>query len=207
MSKLSTKHVVLGLMIDRSSYGYGLQQQIAERLGFLGLAESAVYKTIERLEADGWIEEAGEKRVGRTRRGVPRILYRATPEGVVQFRDWMARPTDRSALRDELQAKLALSTPTDLPQLLRMAETQQQECLAELATLSRPGLASAGDADVQWSAAARMMVDDFKARWLESLVDWLTAICEVMEERIRRTVDDRKDLPAPPTHGVGSPGA
>jgi DNA-binding PadR family transcriptional regulator len=193
MSRLSTKHVVLGLMIDRSSYGYGLQQQIAERLGFLGLAESAVYKTIERLQDDGWIEEAGEKRVGRTRRGVPRILYRATPEGVEQFRLWMAQPTDRSVLRDELQAKLALSTPTDLPQLLQMAESQQQQCLAELATLSRPGLADAAGADVPWAVAARMMVDDFKARWLESLIDWLTAICEVMEERIERSAEIADD--------------
>jgi DNA-binding PadR family transcriptional regulator len=189
MSRLSTKHVVLGLMMDRASYGYSLQQQIAERLGFLGLAESAVYKTIERLEQDGWIEEAGEKQVGRTRRGAPRVLYRATPEGVEQFRRWMAEPTDRSVLRDELQVKLVLSSPADLPQLLEMAETQAQTCLAELAALSRPGLAGASGSDVSWEAAARMMVDDFKARWLESLVDWLDAICAVMEARLERAAE------------------
>jgi DNA-binding PadR family transcriptional regulator len=187
MSRLSTKHVVLGLMIDRPSYGYGLQQQIAERLGFLGLAESVVYKTIERLEVDGWVEETGEKQVGRTRRGVPRILYRATDEGVEQFRRWMAEPSDRTMLRDELQAKLALSDPADLPRLLETAEAQARECLAELALLGRPSLADAATPDVPWSSAARMMVDDFKARWLESLVDWLDAICEVMEERIEHS--------------------
>ena len=146
MSRLSTKHAVLGLMIDRPSYGYGLQRQVAERLGFLGLAESAVYKTIERLEADGWVEEVGEKLTGRTRRGAPRILYRATPTGVNQFRRWMSAPSDRVTVRDELQAKLALSNPSDLPQLLTMAEAQAQECLAELALLSRPPLASAATA-------------------------------------------------------------
>ena len=189
MSRLSTKHVVLGLMIDRPSYGYGLQQQIAERLGFLGLAESAVYKTIERLEQDGWVEEVGEKQVGRTRRGAPRVLYRATPAGAEQFRRWMAEPSDRAVLRDELQTKLALSNPADLPQLLAMAEAQAQECLAELAQLGRPSLAQATTPDVAWSTATRMMVDDFKARWLESVVDWLDAICEVMEERIRQASD------------------
>lgn len=186
MSRLSTKHVVLGLMIKRPSYGYGLQQQIADRLGFLGLAESAVYKNLERLEQDGWVEEAGERRAGRTRRGVPRVLYRATPEGVDQFRRWMSEPADRSVLRDELQAKLALSDPGDLPRLLETAEAQQRECLAELATLTRPPLATAAGAEVSWDVVARMMVDDFKARWLESLVDWLDAICEVMQERVER---------------------
>jgi DNA-binding PadR family transcriptional regulator len=186
LSRLSTKHVVLGLMIDRPSYGYGLQQQIADRLGFLGLAESAVYKTIERLEEDGWVEEVGEKQVGRTRRGAPRVLYRATPVGVEQFRRWMAEPSDRAVLRDELQTKLALSNPADLPQLLALAEEQAQECLAELAQLSRPSLAHAATPSVPWSSATRMMVDDFKARWLESVVDWLDAICEVMDERIKQ---------------------
>ena len=186
MSRISTKHAVLGLMIDRPSYGYNLQQQIGERLGFLGLAESTVYKTIERLEVDGWVEEVGEKRTGRTRRGAPRVLYRATPAGVSSFKAWMAMASDRAVLRDELQTKLALSDPEDLPRLLQMAEAQSRECLEELVVLARPSLSELATADVEWGVAARFMVDDFKARWLESLVDWLDGICEVMEERIGR---------------------
>lgn len=186
MSRLSTKHAVLGLMIDRPSYGYNLQRQIGERLGFLGLAESTVYKTLERLEVDGWVEEVGEKHAGRTRRGAPRVLYRATPEGVASFRGWMAMTSDRAVLRDELQTKLALSNPEDLPGLLEMAEAQSRECLEELVLLARPSLSELATADVEWSIAARFMVDDFKARWLESLVDWLDGICEVMDERIKR---------------------
>jgi DNA-binding PadR family transcriptional regulator len=186
MGRLSTKHAVLGLMIDRPSYGYNLQQQIGERLGFLGLAESTVYKTLERLELDGWVEEVGEKQAGRTRRGAPRVLYRATPEGVTHFKSWMAESSDRACLRDELQTKLALSDPDDLPRLLELAEAQSRECLDELMALARPSLSELATADVEWSIAARYMVDDFKARWLESLVDWLDGICEVMEERIRR---------------------
>lgn len=187
MGRLSTKHAVLGLMIDRPSYGYNLQRQINERLGFLGLAESTVYKTLERLELDGWVEEVGEKAVGQTRRGAPRVLYRATPAGVAHFKAWMGEASDRSVLRDELQAKLALSDPEDLPQLLATAEAQASECLEELVAVRRPSFADLATADVDWSVAARYMVDDFKARWLESLVDWLDAICEVMEERIRRS--------------------
>jgi hypothetical protein len=29
-----------------------------------------------------------------------------------------------------------------------------------------------------------MMVEDFKARWLEAMVAWLDAVCEVIEARI-----------------------
>jgi len=189
MGRLSTKHAVLGLMIDRPSYGYNLQQQIANRLGFLGLAESTVYKTLERLEQDGWVEEVGQKQVGGTRRGAPRILYRATPKGVISFKSWMAETSDRAVLRDELQAKLVLSDPGDLPRLLEMAEAQSSECLRELVTLARPSLSDLATTDVEWELAAQYMIDDFKARWLESLVDWLDGICEVMEERIKRATE------------------
>jgi DNA-binding PadR family transcriptional regulator len=190
MAKLSTKHLVLGLMIDRPGYGYALQQQVTERLGFLGLAESSVYKTIERLEAEGWVEEMDPRRRGNSHRGAQRVLYRATPEGVDQFKRWMAEPSDRAIVRDELHAKLALSDPTDLPALLRTAEAQSQECLAELASIGQRPLPAA--TDLPWGVVANALVDDFKARWLESLVDWLNEICRVIEERMAEPTADAR---------------
>jgi DNA-binding PadR family transcriptional regulator len=186
MSGLSTRHVVLGLLVERPGYGYDLQQRIDARLGFLGLAESAVYKILERLEVDGWIEEAGQRRIGLTRRGAPRVMYRATPLGREHFKRWLATPCERAILRDELQAKLHLAEPEDLPELLAVAEAQGRECLAELAALRRPALAQVAEPTVPWHDAATMMVDDFRLRSLQTLVDWLDAICELMEERIRR---------------------
>jgi DNA-binding PadR family transcriptional regulator len=187
VSGLSTKHVVLGLLIERPGYGYDLQQRLDARVGFLRLSESAVYKILERLERQGWIEETGEKRFGATRRGAPRVTYRATAVGRERFKEWIATPSDRAVVRDELQAKLNVSDPSDLPELLAVAEAQGRECLAELATLRRPVLAQVAEPDVAWHDAAVMMVDDFKLRWLQTLVDWLDAICDVIEERIERT--------------------
>lgn len=184
MAKLSTKHVVLGLVVERPGYGYSLQQRMSERLGFLDLAESAVYKTIARLEEDGLVEEARQGAGLGMRRGGQRILYQATDRGVDEFRSWMASPSDRAVLRDELQTKLALSNPRDLPQLLRAAEDQSRLCLADLEGLRRGSIGLAGTTSMPWPAAAQMMVDDFKARWLEAMVAWLDAICEVIEARI-----------------------
>lgn len=184
MAKLSTKHVVLGLVIERPGYGYGLQQRMSERLGFLDLAESAVYKTLARLEEDGLVEEARRGPGTPVRSGGQRILYRATEEGVDEFKCWMAAPSDRAVLRDELQTKLALSNPGDLPQLLKTAEDQSRSCLADLDGLRRGPIGLAGTTSMPWPAAAQMMVDDFKARWLEAMVAWLDAVCEVIEARI-----------------------
>jgi hypothetical protein len=114
-------------------------------------------------------------------------MYRATPLGRENFKQWIAAPSERAVLRDELQAKLNLSEPDDLPELLAVAEEQSRECVAELATLRRPVLATVAEPDVPWHHAAVMMVDDLNLRWLQALVDWLNAICELIEERIERT--------------------
>lgn len=191
MAKLSTKHVVLGLMIDRPGYGYALQQQFTERLGFLGLADSSIYKTLERLAADGWVEETEGRALGPRHRGAQRVLYKATPAGVSEFKGWMAQPCDRAVVRDELHAKLVLSDPDDLPDLLRAAEAQSRECLAELAELGQRRALPATP-DPPWGRVAAALVDDFHARWLESLVDWLDQMCKVIEDRMARA-DARAD--------------
>lgn len=189
MSGLSTRHVVLGLLVERPGYGYDLQQRIDARLGFLGLSESAVYKILERLEHDGWIEETGRKAIGATRRGAPRVMYRATALGRERFAAWMATPCQRAVLRDELQAKLNVADPRDLPELLAAAEAQGRECLGELAALQRPALAQAVERDLPWQDTATLMVDDFRLRYLQMLVDWLDGICELLEDRIRSTAE------------------
>jgi DNA-binding PadR family transcriptional regulator len=127
VSGLSTKHVVLGLLIERQGYGYDLLQRARSRFGSLGLSENFVYRTLERLEQDGWIEETGDKSVGNTRRGAPRVMYRSTALGRDRFKEWIATPSERAVLRDDLQAKLNLSEPDDLPELLAVAERQCQE--------------------------------------------------------------------------------
>lgn len=181
MSSLSTKHVVLGLLADRTSYGYALQQQLATRFGFLGLAESAIYKTLERLEVDGCVEQADSKSRGRS----SRVLYRATPEGVEQFRRWMGEPVGQAPVREELHAKLVLAAPSDLPQLLRSVEAQTEACLAELAELADLGGARehlpSHDTSRRWDSTARLLVEDFKARRLESLVAWLGEVADAID--------------------------
>lgn len=181
---VSTKHVVLGLLLERPGYGYDLGQRIDSRLGFLGLSENAVYRILDRLEDEQWIAEVGERRVGRTRRGAARVMYAPTPDGAKRFREWVVSPNERASLRDELRVKLMLADPDDLPELLAAVEQQLAECLADLGAMRRPVLADASRPDVSWPNAAAMLVDEFAARWLQLLADWLEEVCVVLDERI-----------------------
>lgn len=186
MGGISTKHVVLGLLAERPGYGYELAQRLDSRLGFLGLQANSIYRILDRLEDDGWIVEVGQRRIGHTRRGAVRIMYGPTAKGVERLRAWFSAPCDRAGLREELHAKLIVAAPSDLPELLAAVEEQTRECLSDLASMRRPVLADASHPDVPWSNAAAMLVDDFAARWLQCLADWLDNVSVTLEERIER---------------------
>jgi DNA-binding PadR family transcriptional regulator len=187
MSALST-HMVLGLVVERPNYGYGLAKDIAERFSAFSFDHSTVYKTLRRLERDKWIEPAGQKRL-RDVDGYRRTVYRATPVGIAAFKEWMAAGSERPLVRDELQAKLALATPEDLPQLRQVVEDQLSTCIAELMALPSPSLEKARLTTTPWGVAAGMLADGFAIQLLEGTIDWLTLTGEVIDARILENVN------------------
>lgn len=183
--RVSTKHVVLGLMIERRGYGYDLQQRIEERLGFLGLSETSVYRLLDRLEADGFIIETARVASGGTRRGLPRVTYEATPAGVEEFHRWMRAPSPPAVVREELHAKLTLAGDGDLPALIAETQEHEADCLARLRALARrTPLHELADGTLPWPQVAALLVDDALARRLQATVDWLQGVRVVMRRRL-----------------------
>jgi len=181
---LSTKHVVLGLLLERPGYGYDLQQRMDERFSFLQLSETAIYRLLDSLQRDGYIEESGRKVIGGTRRGSPRVTYAPTDAGTTEFQQWMAQPCATTAVREALHAKLILSDPVDLPQLVEQVMHQERETLAELATFQQPPASGSASGEVPWGTVAAMLVNDAHARRLQATISWLQQVRTVLRTRI-----------------------
>lgn len=180
---LSTNHVVLGLVIDRPGYGYELQQRLDERLGFLGLSDTVVYRVLDRLEQDDQIVESGPKSFGATRRGSPRVMYAATDHGRREFRRWMREPCERALVRDELHAKLVLVEPADIGHLTAQVIEQERMCVEELTSMTRAPLGDLVATDVAWSSIAAVLIDEARAIRLQGTIDWLQRVRAVLERR------------------------
>jgi len=181
---LSTKHVVLGLLLERPGYGYDLQQRMDDRFSFLQLSETAIYRLLDSLQRDGYIEESGRKVIGGTRRGSPRVTYAPTDAGTAEFQQWMAQPCATTAVREALHAKLILSDPDDLPQLVEQVIHQERETLAELATFQQPAVPGSAVDEVPWGTVAAMLVNDAHARRLQATISWLQQVRTVLRARI-----------------------
>ena len=183
---LSTRHLVLGLVVERPTYGYALEGQLEDRFGFLDMASSAVYGILGRLERDGLIAARGGQSI-KSRAARNREIYEATPEGVEAFREWMAAPSARPMVRDELQAKISFATPDDLADLREIAKTQLSVCVAKLEAQPKPSLAVAQSAGTSWPEVAKILANDYAVHMLEGTIDWLVSTIEVFNVRIEAT--------------------
>jgi DNA-binding PadR family transcriptional regulator len=134
--KIMLRYGVLWLLIEQRGYGYQLVQRLSERLGpAWRLNPSTVYGALDQLEAAKLIEaapvmgaeaHADQPISERPSRRAARIVYEATERGVGEFQAWLARPSLRATpIRSEIQLKVALAGPDNIPPLL--ASIAQEE--------------------------------------------------------------------------------
>ncbi len=164
------KWALLGLIIEEPSYVYDLAQRFERRYGtVLSLGDVRyAYAAVSALGARGLVEEIPGTREGSN----PKPCYKATAEGVEEYRKWLIGQVgeDRKAHQFFVLALSALSAQPE--QMIEVVELCEQEWLNDgMARL----LARAGT-----SAVARE--EDTSTDWLAPLLDRL------IEEENRLTV-------------------
>lgn len=174
------RQAVMGILNQRAAYGYA----IGQRLPYLvGSRPHVVYGVLDSLHRAGDVVPAGEKTIGATERGAPRVMYALTEQGSESFRSWMRRVPARTRLHDELGLKLALAQPHDLPRLLAMAQQQRVECLDEQLEYSRAPLIPPSEDQAPWSHVATLLAERRVAIQLQADVKWLDLVCAELERR------------------------
>jgi DNA-binding PadR family transcriptional regulator len=188
LGAMSAKHAILGLLIERPSYGYQLTQRLEERFGAWGWQGSGVYGALNHLERDGYVRPLKEKGAGTTGRAARRVIYEATSEGHDFLRSWVYEPTPPSPVRQALDLKIQLSPPEFLPQLIEQTRAQEQQCLDDLAALTRTTGGGPGSMRT-WYEAAPLLQRDAEMRHLRVRIQWLQDARKVMQ-RLHSQFDD-----------------
>jgi DNA-binding PadR family transcriptional regulator len=181
---MSAKHAVLGLVIERPGYGYDLARRLRERFGSSGFAPTGVYSALDQLSAEGLVRSAGSLANSRAERAAPRTIYEATGAGQEQFNRWMLSTSSLANVRDELNMKLALSRPRDLPALIESARSQEQQCLARIEALKRQDasaeLRRERSDGLAWTQVSSLLVRDAEVRQLQARIEWLQRVGAIM---------------------------
>ncbi len=179
-SAMSAKNAVLGLVIERPGYGYDLARRLSERFGSSGFAPTGVYSALDQLSSEALVCSTGSRAAVDRERAAPRMVYGATPKGIDYFEVWMTGGSSVAPVRDELYMKIALSRPHDLPRLMELAATQEEECLVRLEDLKRPLSSGSRAGSRAWSDVAVLLVRDAEIRQLQARLEWLQKARAVM---------------------------
>jgi DNA-binding PadR family transcriptional regulator len=209
-------------LIERRGYGYDLVQRLSQRLGAAWqLNPSTVYTALDQLEGAKLIEavrgSGDEPLPDRQSRRAGRVIYEATDRGVSEFHAWLARPSQRvSPIRSEIQLKVALAGPDNLPPLLasiaqeewRIMRRLHDEC--EVAGQARRELSGDGrtsdedssgsdkpGASEGWPSTASALVNAAATTRLEAELAWIEVVRETLQRMSSEHVDAAGDMRLP----------
>jgi DNA-binding PadR family transcriptional regulator len=120
--------VLLGLLIQRPSYGYELVQRFERTYGdTLELSSrSQIYTALDSLARRGLIEHAQEAPVGDPVRQ-PKLEYKATQDGIGAYESWLIDQVSDDERRSRLIAQHFVALPPE--HALRVLERCAEVCL------------------------------------------------------------------------------
>jgi DNA-binding PadR family transcriptional regulator len=173
------KGVLLGLVaeLEQPTHAYVLASMLARRLGPAWQVDrKSVYQMLSQLRSANLIASEPSP----TKRGVLDVYF-PTEHTEAALVLWMETNASKSPVREELQAKVAVSRPKDVPSLLRALDGYERECFemlnatteAEVGTASWSGLGMALariaadehlQAELRWVMTARQAIQEFVAQ-------------------------------------------
>lgn len=176
------KGVLLGLVaeLEQPTHAYVLAGMLARRLGPAWQVDrKSVYQMLSQLRNANLISSQPLP-TKRTKRGVLDV-YLPTEHTEAALVLWMETSASKSPVREELQAKIAVLRPRDVPSLLRALDEYERECFqmlkatteAEVSSASWSGLGMALariaadehlQAELRWVMTARQAIREFMAQ-------------------------------------------
>ena len=163
---MSVRQSLLALLAEQDRYGYQLRQEFESRTGGTWpINIGQIYTTLNRLQRDGLVVEAGRQEDGS-------VVYRLTDEGREQAREWWTTPVDRAVpSREELAIKLALAVTSPGVDVATVLQGQRAESLRALQSYTR--LKRRLPANPAGADLARLIVLDSMIFAAEAEVRWL----------------------------------
>jgi DNA-binding PadR family transcriptional regulator len=141
---------LLGLLIERPSYGYELARRFERIYGDeirLG-GDVRIYEVLDTLSSKALIEELASEEVHDAPERQPKLRYRATAAGVRAYKEWLVAQFEEERRRSRLFARqLAMLEPEAA---LVVIERYERECLkeaGELAASEPDGVSASGIAE------------------------------------------------------------
>lgn len=182
----SVNWAVLGLVIEKPSYGYEIGRRFRSRFEeLLPASMSNIYTTLDRLVRLGLVEPT-HVRAATVSGRQHKLHYRATSEGARAYRSWLTRRLREVSQRSELLLRLLSVCLRGVPALDEVLARYEAECLAEQrASQERGPRVEVSDPELMPQLLARM-IDDERRSMLAAQLDWVKRTRVELSDHLER---------------------
>lgn len=112
---MALEHAILVALSERAGSGYELARRFDKSIGFFyGASHQQIYRTLKRMDGDGWVSCETVPQHGRP----DKKEYSIAAEGRAELRRWLAEPSSPTVLRDELSLKIRGASNGELGPLI-----------------------------------------------------------------------------------------
>jgi PadR family transcriptional regulator, regulatory protein AphA len=172
---MSLAHVILGLLHQQARTGYDLKTGCFDQcITHLWQADQAqIYRTLDKLEAQGWICCTVEIQHDRPNRKV----YHITEAGEGELVRWLQCPQPLPTVRDPALAQVYFASLLPHPALLNLLQQQRETRQHKLAQCE----AIAPDASVSHQLRMQQLVRELVIRREQVYLDWLQEVIESIQ--------------------------
>lgn len=179
---MSLAHVILGLLQQQEQTGYDLKTQCFDQcIAHLWQADQAqIYRTLDKLEAQGWITCTVEIQHDRPNRKV----YRITSTGEAELMQWLQTHQPLPILREPLLVQLYFAAQQPNQAIVDLLQQQQQvrkEKLAECEAIDVPPLE---DATARRDQKLHRLVVELVRRREQTYLDWLEEAIDLFQNSV-----------------------
>lgn len=104
-----TRYVLLGLLQEEELSGYEMKKNIDIRMSFFWQESfGQIYPELSKMIKEGLIDFSNTESTGRIKR--EKIMYKITPKGEKELKQWMEAENEKDTSRSEFLLKMFLST-------------------------------------------------------------------------------------------------
>jgi DNA-binding PadR family transcriptional regulator len=156
---------LLGLVIERPSYGYELIQRFRRTYGETLVLSGAnqIYTALDQLKRRSLIEEVSDPGSQQTPARRPKPHYRATEDGMHAYEEWLLVQIEEERQRQRMFARqLAMLEPKAA---LEVIDRYEEECLTDAEETS--------PAQTEREGVANRLADQDEQLTLEARLSWI----------------------------------
>lgn len=183
---MSLAHAILGILRDRPMTGYDLKTHCFDLsiAHFWPADQAQIYRTLDRMSADGWVASDLELQAGRPNRKV----YCLTAAGQEELTNWLQREQPLTAYREPFLIQLYFATelPTaTIRRLLAQQRALHEQLLARYRAIPAPQI---DEPTLDRDTALRFLTLDLGIALEQAQLAWLEradAIIGALPERER----------------------